>query len=148
MSELNGHFVEDLVVGMSAVFARTVTEADVVLFAGVSGDMNPVHLNQEYAAATRFGGRICHGLLTASFISTVLGTKLPGPGCIYLSQTLRFVAPVRIGDTVSARVRVIEVVVQRGRIRVDTTCTVGETLVIEGEAELLVPRRHARAAAE
>jgi 3-hydroxybutyryl-CoA dehydratase len=97
---LDGYFLEDLQPGMTASYARTVTEADVILFAGVSGDQNPVHLNQEFAEGTRFKGRIAHGMLTASFISTVLGNKLPGPGCIYVSQNLKFKAPVRAGDTV------------------------------------------------
>src|SRR5262249_28118598 len=90
MQDLHGYYLEDLSVGMTAVYAKTVTDADVVLFAGVSGDVNPVHLNQEFAERTMFRGRIAHGMLTASFISTVLGTKLPGPGCIYISQNLKF----------------------------------------------------------
>ncbi len=148
MQELHGYYVDDLTVGMTAVYAKTLTDADVVLFAGISGDVNPVHLNQEFAAGTRFGGRICHGMLTASFISTVLGTKLPGPGCIYVSQNLRFMAPVRVGETVRARVTVKSVDGERGRVTVDTTCTVGETVVVAGEAELVVPRRTASQAAE
>ena len=96
---LTGYFLEDIFVGQTAVYAKTVTEADVVLFAGISGDNNPVHLNEEFASTTQFKGRIAHGILTASFISTVLGTRLPGPGCIYLSQSLKFLAPVRAGET-------------------------------------------------
>ena len=148
MEELNGHFLDDLRVGMTAIFAKTITDADIVLFAGVSGDMNPVHLNQEYASQTRFGGRIVHGMLTASFISAVLGTKLPGPGCIYVSQNLRFLAPVRVGDTVCARVTVVTLDPARKRVTVETTCTVGDKAVVTGEAELLVPRREALQAAE
>ena len=148
MEELNGHFVDELKAGMTAVFAKTITDADILLFAGVSGDMNPVHLNQEYASRTRFGGRIVHGMLTASFISAVLGTKLPGPGCIYVSQNLRFLAPVRVGDTVCARVTVLNVDPASKRVKVETTCTVGEKPVVAGEAELLVPRRTALQAAE
>jgi len=109
MDELHGYYIEDLAPGMTALYARTVTDADIVLFAGISGDVNPVHLNHEFAANTVFEGRIAHGLLTASFISTVLGTKLPGPGCVYLSQNLKFKAPVRSGDTVSARATILEV---------------------------------------
>ena len=100
MEEKYGYYLEDLELGMTAIYAKTVTEADVVLFAGISGDINPVHLDNEFAKGTMFKGRIAHGMLTASFISTVLGTNLPGPGCIYVSQNLKFRAPVRIGDTV------------------------------------------------
>ncbi|MGE0120507.1 MAG: MaoC family dehydratase [Dongiaceae bacterium] len=141
MDEVHGHYIEDMSVGMTAVYARTVTEADIVLFSGISGDVNPVHLDQEFAKNTMFKGRIAHGMLTASFISTVLGTKLPGPGCIYISQNLKFKAPVRIGDTVKARVTVTAIDKERGRITVSTVCHVGETQVIDGEAQLMVPRR-------
>ena len=148
MQELHGYYLEDLAPGMTALYAKTVTDADVVLFAGISGDVNPVHLNQEFADRTMFRGRIAHGMLTASFISTVIGTKLPGPGCIYVSQNLKFKAPVRVGDTVNARVTVTSVDEVRGRIAVETTCTVGNTVVIAGEAVLMVPRRPASQAAE
>ena len=148
MQELHGYYLEDLAPGMTALYAKTVTDADVVLFAGISGDVNPVHLNQEFADRTMFRGRIAHGMLTASFISTVIGTKLPGPGCIYVSQNLKFKAPVRVGDTVNARVTVTAVDEARGRISVETTCTVGNTVVIAGEAVLMVPRRPASQAAE
>lgn len=141
MSDTGGLFLEDLTVGMSATMARTVTEADIVLFAGVSGDTNPIHLNQEYAATTMFKGRIAHGMLSAGFISAVLGTKLPGPGAVYISQTLRFKAPVRIGDTVTARVEVIELVPERKRANLKTECLVAGKVVIEGEASLMVPSR-------
>src|SRR5678815_3859741 len=140
MQELHGYYLEDLAPGMSATYAKTVTDADIVLFAGISGDVNPVHLDQDYATGTMFKGRIAHGMLTASFISAVLGTKLPGPGCIYVSQNLKFKAPVRIGETVKARVTVTAVDQERGRITVATVCHVGETQVIDGEAQLLVPR--------
>ena len=136
-----GHCIEDLSVGMTASFSKTVTEADIVLFAGISGDTNPVHLNQEYASSTMFQGRIAHGMLSVSFISAVLGTKLPGPGAIYMSQTLKFKAPVRAGDTVTARATVTEVIPEKRRVVVRTVCTVGETVVIEGEATLMVPTR-------
>ena len=141
VAELHGHYIEDLAPGMSAVYARTVTEADIVLFAGISGDVNPVHLNHEFATYTMFEGRIVHGLLTASFISTVLGTKLPGPGCIYLSQNLRFKAPVRAGDTVKARVTVTEVTPEKSKVTLATLCTVGDQVVLEGEAQVMVPSR-------
>jgi 3-hydroxybutyryl-CoA dehydratase len=126
---------------MTAVFSKTVTEADIVLYAGITGDTNPVHLDEEFAKATMFKGRIAHGMLTASFISAVFGTKLPGPGCIYMSQALKFKAPVRIGDTVLARVIVAAIDREKARVTMTTTCHVGEKAVLEGEAQLLVPRR-------
>ena len=138
---LTGYFLEDLAVGMTAVYAKTVTEADIVLYAGVSGDTNPVHINQEYAIETQFKGRIAHGMLTAGLISTVLGTKLPGPGCIYMSQNLKFRAPVRIGDTVHARATITEIIMEKRRVIIKTVCSVGDTVVIDGEAMLLVPTR-------
>lgn len=148
MSEVHGHYLEDMSVGMTAVYSRTVTEADIVLFCGISGDTNPVHLDHEFAKNTIFKGRIAHGMLTASFISTVLGTKLPGPGCVYVSQNLKFRAPVHIGQTVTARVTVRKVDTVRGRLTVETVCYVDDILVIDGEAELAVPRRPAQQAAE
>lgn len=148
MSEVHGHYLEDMSVGMTAIYTRTVTEADIVLFCGISGDTNPVHLDHEFAKNTIFKGRIAHGMLTASFISTVLGTKLPGPGCVYVSQNLKFRAPVHIGQTVTARVTVRKVDTVRGRLTVETTCYVDDILVIDGEAELAVPRRPAQQAAE
>jgi 3-hydroxybutyryl-CoA dehydratase len=138
-----GKYVEEIDEGMTAVFSKTVTEADIVLFAEVSGDTNPVHLDEEYAKTTMFKGRIAHGMLGASFISTVFGTKLPGPGCVYLSQSLKFKAPVRIGDTVMARVTAKLVDRNKGRVTFDTTAHVGDTLVMDGEAQLLVPKRPA-----
>src|SRR5512147_836967 len=104
-----GYFIEDLSVGLAASYAKTITDADIVLFAGVSGDTNPVHLDQTFAEKTPFKTRIAHGMLSAGFISTVLGTKLPGPGAIYMSQTLKFKAPVKIGDTVVATCTVTEI---------------------------------------
>jgi len=139
--EFYGYRFEDLTVGMSAAFARTVTEADILAFAGVSGDTNPVHLDGEFAAASMFGQRIAHGMLSAAFISTVFGTKLPGPGCIYLSQNLKFKAPVKIGDTVVARVTVKELVAEKRKALFETVCTVAGKAVVEGQAEILVPAR-------
>jgi 3-hydroxybutyryl-CoA dehydratase len=140
---MNGHgyYLEDLRVGMTACYARTVTEADVVLFAGISGDTNPVHLNEEFAKETLFQGRIAHGMLSASFISTVLGTKLPGPGCIYVSQNLKFRAPVRCGDTVSATATIADIVLDKKRVIMQTVCSVGDKVVLEGEAVVLVAAR-------
>ena len=125
--------------GQSAAFSKTVTEADVVLFAGVTGDMNPAHIDEIAARDSRFKGRVAHGMLSASLISTVLGTRLPGPGTIYVGQTLRFTAPVRIGDTVTARVTIRELDAERRRARLETVCTTQDgTVVVEGEAEVLV----------
>ena len=142
-SELHGRYADEITEGMTAIFTRTVTEADILLFAAVSGDTNPVHMDEEFAKGTMFKGRIAHGMLTAGFISTIFGTKLPGPGCIYLSQSLKFKAPVRIGDTVKARVTATAVDQAKGRCTFATTAHVGETLVVEGEAQILVPRRPA-----
>lgn len=141
MDEKHGYYLEDLTVGMTAVYAKTVTEADIVMFAGISGDTNPVHLDAIFADQTAFRGRIAHGMLSASFISTVLGTRLPGPGCIYLGQTLKFKAPVKAGETVTARVTITEINQDKKRITASTVCSVGETVVIDGEAVLMVSRR-------
>jgi len=138
MDKLHGYYLEDLSVGMSASYAKTITEADIVSFAGLSGDTNPVHLNQEFANKTRFEGRIAHGMLSASFISTVLGTRLPGPGCIYLSQNMKFKSPVRIGDTVLAKAIITKILPEKKHVTLKTECLVGETLVIDGEAVVLV----------
>ncbi|OKH87948.1 MaoC family dehydratase [Thalassospira sp. TSL5-1] len=138
---LEGYYLEDLEVGMEGSYAKTVTETDIILFAGVSGDSNPVHLNDEFAKTTMFEGRIAHGMLSAGFISTALGTRLPGPGTIYLSQNLQFRAPVRIGDTVTAKVTVREIIAAKKRIVLDTTCFVGDRVVISGEATVMVPAR-------
>lgn len=143
MEDLHGYFIEDLEVGMTDSYGKTVTDADVVMFAGISGDTNPVHLNETFAEQTRFKGRIAHGMLAASFVSTVLGTRLPGAGCIYLGQTLAFKAPVRVGDTVHARITVTEVDREKQRIKVATVCTVGDKVVLDGEAKLLVESRAA-----
>ena len=148
MQELHGYFIEDLEVGMADSYGKTVTDADIVAFAGVSGDTNPVHLNEEFAKETLFKGRIAHGMLAASFLSTVLGTRLPGPGAIYMGQTLNFRAPVKIGDTVVARVVVTDVDHEKRRIKVETTCKVGETVVVDGEAKLMVNSRAQMAASQ
>jgi 3-hydroxybutyryl-CoA dehydratase len=128
---------------MSAIFSKTVTDADIVLFASVTGDTNPVHLDEDFARPTMFKGRIAHGMLAAGFISAALGTKLPGPGSIYLSQSLKFRAPVKIGDTVVARVTATVVDRDKGRCTFATTAHVGDVLVVEGEAHILVPKRPA-----
>lgn len=137
------YHIEDLQIGQSASIAKTVTEADIVLFAGISTDVNPAHLDEEYCKGTVFGGRIAHGMLSASFISAVLANHLPGPGTIYLSQTLKFKAPVRPGDTVRATVTVRETNVEKNRVVLDTVCTVGDKVVIEGECLMMPPKKPA-----
>jgi 3-hydroxybutyryl-CoA dehydratase len=137
MNAQNGHDIEDLQVGMSSTFAKTITEADIVLFAGVSGDNNAVHTNEECARTTAFGSRIAHGFLTASVISAAVANRLPGPGTVYLGQDMRFKAPVRPGETVHATVTVKSVDLARARAVLDTVCRVGETVVIEGVATVM-----------
>ncbi len=140
-----GYFFEELEVGMEASYSKTITNEDVLAFAELSGDTNPVHLDDAYAAGTMFKGRIAHGFLTASLISTVLGTKLPGPGCIYLSQSLKFRAPVRIGDEVVAKARIASLDAEKGRAVLVTECAVNGKSVIDGEAIMMVPRREKQA---
>lgn len=141
MDELHGYYFEDLQVGMTEILSRTVTETDIVLYAGLTGDTNPVHLDQRFAEQTMFKARIAHGFLAAGLISAVFGTKLPGAGCIYVDQNLRFRAPVKIGDTVVARVTIKELVPGKNRVVFDTRCTVNDKPVVEGEATLLVESR-------
>lgn len=141
MQEKHGYYLEDLSVGMTAIFAKTITDADIVMFAGISGDTNPVHLDASFANKTMFGDRIAHGMLSASFVSTVFGTKLPGPGCIYMSQNLRFKAAVKAGDTVTARVTIQEINQEKRRVTFDTVCHVDDKVVIDGDAMLMVSRR-------
>ncbi len=136
-----GHFFEDLSIGMEARIAHTVTAQDIDDFARVSGDFNPVHLDEVHAAGTPFKQRIAHGILTASFISAVLGTKLPGPGCIYVSQTLSFRAPVHIGDEVITAVQITDLIKEKRRAIFHCVCKVGDKAVLEGEAVLMVPSR-------
>ncbi len=143
-SAMNGLFLEDLSVGQSAMFGKTVTEADIMAFAGVSGDTNPIHLHEGFAKSTRFGQRIAHGMLSGSFISTVIGTKLPGPGAIYVSQTMNFMAPVLIGDTITAVATVTAIDTAKRRVTIKTQCLNGDKVVIDGEAVVLVPRRAAK----
>ena len=134
-------FFEDLSLGQTASFGKTIGESDIQMFAAISGDTNPVHINAEVAAASIFKERIAHGMLSAGLISAVLGTRLPGEGAIYLSQTLKFRAPVRIGDTVTASVEITALDPARKRATLATICTVGGRPVIEGEASVLVPSR-------
>ncbi|MFO7803463.1 MAG: MaoC family dehydratase [Desulfovermiculus sp.] len=136
-----GKTIHELQVGDWAEFTKTVTETDICLYAGVSGDMNPAHINETYAAHSMFQSRIAHGMLPAGFISAVLGTKLPGPGTIYIKQDLSFKAPVRIGDTVTARAEVQDVNTEKKRATLKTTCTNQEgTVVIEGQALVMPPQ--------
>jgi len=141
MQDLHGYYLEDLDVGMSASYAKTVSEADVYMFAGVSGDNNPIHINEEYAKTTPFGKRIVHGMFSAALISTVAGTRLPGPGAIYIDQQIKFKAPVHIGDTVKATLTVTEIDERRRRVKMSTEVTVGETVVATGEGTFMVDRR-------
>jgi 3-hydroxybutyryl-CoA dehydratase len=136
-----GFCFEDITIGQSAERTRTVSEADIAAFAEVSGDHNPVHMDEAFAATTRFQGRIAHGMLSAAYISAVLGEDLPGHGAIYLSQSLNFRRPVRIGDEVTATVTVTALDAEKGRVTLSTVCLVGGKAVIEGEASLMVPRR-------
>lgn len=137
----NAYYFEDLQLGMEATFAKTVSEADIAAFADITGDKNPVHLDDAYAAKTIFKTRIAHGMLTAGYLSAVFGMELPGPGAIYVSQTLNFRGPVRIGDKVIAKVRVAELFPAKRRARFDCVCTVNGKPVLEGEAILMVPGR-------
>ncbi len=134
-------YFDDLSLGMTETYRKEVKSSDVVGFAEITGDRNPIHLSEHFAAKTPFGSRIAHGLYTAGLISAVIGTRLPGPGAIYLSQTLNFKAPVRIGDIVEASVEVAELNPQGRRARLICRCTVGSTLVLEGEALVKVPQR-------
>jgi 3-hydroxybutyryl-CoA dehydratase len=134
-------FFEDLQVGQTASLGKTITEADILMYAAVSLDTNPVHINAEAARHSIFKERIAHGMLSAGLISAVLGTRLPGPGTLYLRQSLRFSAPVKIGDTVTATAEVTELHPERKRATLKTTCRVGDVTVIEGEAFVQVPGR-------
>src|SRR5215213_10550493 len=141
MLELRILHFEDLTVGMSESFSKVVSSSDVVGFAELTGDRNPIHLAQHFAAKTPFKTRIAHGMFTASLISALLGTRLPGPGAVYLSQTLQFLAPVRIGDVVTATVEVVELLESRRRARLFCDCICDGRPVLEGEASVAVPSR-------
>lgn len=138
---MTGKTIEQLTVGDSSQLSKTVSESDVYLYAGITGDLNPAHVDEVYAAKTFFKTRIAHGMLSAGFISAILGTRLPGPGTIYLGQTLKFTAPVRIGDTITARVTVIEIIAGKNRVRLETVCENQEgTVVLSGEALVSPPK--------
>jgi len=130
-----GKTIDQLRVGDTAKFTKTVSESDIYLYAGLTGDLNPAHINEAYAEKTFFKTRIAHGMLTAGFISAVLGTKLPGPGNIYISQEVNFLAPVHIGDTITAQVELVEIMVEKKQARLKTFCVNQEGItVLDGEA--------------
>lgn len=135
------YYFEDLTLGQEASYVRRVAEHDLGAFAELTGDCNPLHLDEDFAADTIFKGRIAHGMLTATYISAILGTRLPGPGAIYISQSLNFRAPVRIGDEVTARVRITELFPEKKRALFGCDCSVAGKTVLEGDALLLVPSR-------
>ena len=136
-----GISIDKLQVGEAAELAKTVAESDIYLYAGVTGDLNPAHINEVYAQGTFFKTRIAHGMLAAGFISAILGTRLPGPGTIYIRQELNFLAPVRIGDTITARVEVTEIIAEQKRVRLKTTCVNQDgTVVLDGEATVSPPK--------
>ncbi|XSG80961.1 MAG: MaoC family dehydratase [Methyloligella sp. ZOD6] len=140
----HGYYFEDLKEGMEESFSKVVTAEDVDRFAVLSGDVNPVHLSDEFAAGTIFKKRIAHGFLTGSLISTVLGTKLPGPGCIYLAQDLKFLAPVYLGDEVTAAVSIQKLDPDKARVELNCVCSVGGKPVLKGVAVVMVDRREKR----
>jgi len=133
--------IDQIVIGMQVSYSHTVTDADVKSYAGLSGDNNPVHMSDEYAQNSRFKARIAHGLFSAGFFSAMFGTRLPGPGCVYISQNLVFKAPVYLQDTVKAIVCVKAVNVRKRVVTFRTYCTVKGQLVIDGEAEIFIPKK-------
>ncbi len=137
------YYFEDLTLGLEASMARTVSEADIVAYAALSGDYNPIHLDPEYAAKTPFKARIAHGILSAGYISAVFGMQLPGPGSVYISQTLNFRAPVKIDDVVVTTVKLTELVPEKKRAKFETVCSVSGKPVLTGEAVLMIPSRPA-----
>jgi 3-hydroxybutyryl-CoA dehydratase len=137
MNAVGGYDLEDLMVGMSAQFMKTLTERDIFLFASACGDRNPVHLDEEYAKRTPFGGRIAHGMLSAAVISAALAGRLPGPGSIYISQNLSFRRPVKLGETVCATVTIKEVLTSQRRAVLETVCEVNGKVVVEGHAVVM-----------
>ena len=138
---MTGKTIGEIRIGDIAEFAKTVSETDIYLYAGITGDFNPAHVNAAYAEKTFFKTRIAHGMLTAGFVSTILGTFLPGPGTIYLKQDLRFLAPVRIGDTITARVEVTGKMDDKNKVTFRTTCTNQDgTMVLDGEALVSPPK--------
>lgn len=142
MSCLTGKTIDELQVGQKAYMEKTVSETDVYMFAGITGDFNPAHVNQAAAEKTMFKGRIAHGMLSAGFISAVLGMQLPGPGSIYISQELKFLSPVRIGDTIKAEVEVVEIMHEKNRVKLRTSCfNQDEKMVVDGFAVLMPAKK-------
>lgn len=138
---MKGKTINEIQLGDSAEFSKTISETDVYLFAGITGDLNPAHINEEEASKSRFGGRIAHGMLVSGFISTVLGMYLPGPGTIYLSQELKFTAPVKIGDTITARAEVVELDPGKRKVTLHTTVTKQDGVVaVDGQAVVMAPK--------
>ena len=131
--------IEEIKIGMEVSYSQTITDSDVKEFAGVSGDRNPVHMDEEYAEHSRYKKRIAHGLMSASYFSALFGTKIPGEGCVYVAQSLKFKRPVYLGDTVTATVIVKEIDLKKSRVFFRTVCKVKNKIVIDGEAELYVP---------
>lgn len=136
-----GRTIEELKIGDFEEFSKTISESDIYMFAGISGDMNPAHIDEPYAAKTFFKGRIAHGILVGSFISTVIGMKMPGPGTIYLEQHYKFLAPVRIGDTITAKVEVVEIKSEKNKVTLQTRCfNQNGVMVIDGTAVVSPPK--------
>lgn len=136
-----GKTIDDMKVGDVAEFAKTISESDIYLYAGITGDFNPAHINEAYAAKTFFKTRIAHGMLLGGFISAILANRLPGPGTIYIKQELKFLAPVRIGDTITARAEIVEIIAEKNRVRLKTTCVNQDgTLIVDGEALVSPPK--------
>jgi 3-hydroxybutyryl-CoA dehydratase len=133
--------ITEIEIGMKASYSQTITDSDIKAFAGLSGDHNPVHVDSEYAAKSRFGKRIAHGLMSAGFFSAIFGTRIPGPGCVYVSQNLNFLRPVYIDDTVTAEVEVTKIDQEKRRISFDTICRVKGKKVITGSAEIFIPEK-------
>ena len=139
---MTGRTIEELHLGDTAEFSKTISESDIYLYAGITGDFNPAHINETYASKTFFKTRIAHGMLLGGFISAILGNQLPGHGTIYIRQEMNFLSPVRIGDTIVARAEVIEILPEKNRVRLKTTCVNQDgTLVLEGEALVSPPKK-------
>lgn len=142
--QMHGYFIEDLDVGMSAGISKSFAARDLAMYSELSTDDNPLHMNEEFASRTRTGGPVLHGMITASLISAIIGTRLPGPGCLWMSQQMRFLAPVRVGETVHASAKVTQVDADKQRVRLSTVCTVAGREVLDGHALVWVPSREPR----
>lgn len=144
--QMHGYYIEDLDIGMSAEISKAFSQRDLAMYAELSTDDNPLHMNGEFAARTRAGGPVLHGMITASLISAIIGTRLPGPGCLWMSQEIRFLAPVRVGETVHAAARVTDVHPEKQRVRLTTVCSVAGRAVLDGHALVWVPSRRGQGA--